>query len=51
MNSHEKGRVTMNANNKLLFILGAFLSMGVMFLCLFRKALNCIGSCSDTKGE
>lgn len=47
MNVHEKGRVTMNANNKLLFFLGAFISVGVMVTCILRKALG--GNCADTK--
>lgn len=42
MNAHEKGRITMNANNKLLFFLGAFLSVGLMFLCIVRKAFDCL---------
>ncbi|HHU18308.1 MAG TPA: hypothetical protein GXZ70_08930 [Clostridiales bacterium] len=47
MSVHEKGRVTMNANNKLLFFLGAFLSFGLMFLCVLRKAFDCLSdSCA-----
>lgn len=41
MNMHEKGRVTMNANNKLLFFLGAFVSIGVMVTGrLLRNVFN-----------
>ena len=47
MNIHEKGRVTMNANNKLLFFLGVFVSVGVIITCLLRKVFD--GSCAVTK--
>ncbi|MDD2189832.1 MAG: hypothetical protein PHV71_05230 [Eubacteriales bacterium] len=51
MEVHEKGRTTMNSDNKLMFFLGAVLSIGVVMLYIFRKALECIGGKCSASGK
>lgn len=53
MDSHVKGRVLMNSNNKLLVFLGAYLTVGVAFLCFCKRFMNFGCSCcgSGTKKE
>jgi hypothetical protein len=48
MDSHDKGRVIMKSKNKLLIFLGAYLSVGVLFLA-FCKRFVTGGCCCGTK--
>ncbi|MDD3169344.1 MAG: hypothetical protein PHC91_07790 [Eubacteriales bacterium] len=48
MDSHDKGRTIMQSNNKLLVFLGAYLSVGILFLA-FCKRFMTGGSCCGPK--
>lgn len=37
MDSHEKGRIIMKSKNKWLIFLGAYLSVGVLFLAFCKR--------------
>jgi len=50
MNSHDKGRIIMKSKNKLLIFLGAYLSVGVLFLA-FCKRFVTGGCCFGTKDK
>jgi hypothetical protein len=50
MDSHEKGRVLMNSKNKLLIFLGAYLTVGVAFLCFCKRFMSFGGCCCCGSG-
>ena len=51
MDTHEKGRILMNAKNKPLIFLGAYLAVGAAFLCFCKRFMNIGGCCCGTKKE
>lgn len=51
MNSHDKGRIIMNSNNKLLIFLGAYLAVGTVFLCFCRRFMNFKCCCGSGSGK
>ncbi|HVI43209.1 MAG TPA: hypothetical protein VM577_21585 [Anaerovoracaceae bacterium] len=52
MKSQDKGRIIMKSKNKLLIFLGAYLTVGVLFLCFCRRFMTCCKCCgSGTKEE
>ena len=50
MDSHDKGRILMNSNNRLLLFLGAYLAVGAAFLCFCTRFMN-FKCCCGTKKE
>lgn len=51
--SQDKGRIIMKSNNKLLIFLGAYVSVGVLFLCFCKRFVTCCsnGCCGSGKKE
>lgn len=51
--SQDKGRIIMKSKNKLLIFLGAYVSVGVLFLCFCKRFMTCCsnGCCGFGKKE